>query len=203
MTAKNCISTVLILPILLSFTGCASHQPAGATNNTPVQNPPDTISIQPHLEAHKIEAGDLLEISVYENPDLTTEVRIPNDGYIPFPLLGNIPVTGMTVLELDSMITRDLEERYIYNPLVTVVVKEYKHRNIYVTGEVKKPGGYPYETGLTVRKAISLAGGFTEKAAKGKITVTRIINGYERSFPIELDDEIQEEDIITIPRSFF
>ncbi|KPL05863.1 hypothetical protein AMJ86_10565 [bacterium SM23_57] len=168
-----------------------------------MHNPPDSTSFPSQPEAHKIEAGDLLEISVYENPDLTTEVRVPDDGYIPFPLLGNIPVTAMTVLELDSMITNDLEERYIYNPLVTVIVKEYKHRNIYVTGEVKKPGGYPFEIGLTVRKAISLAGGFTEKAAKSKITVTRIINGYEMSFPVELDDEIQEEDIITIPRSFF
>lgn len=188
---------------MLGITGCAALQPANTSHNATIQNPPDSISIPHQPEAHKIETGDLLEISVYENSDLTTEVRVPDDGYIPFPLLGNIPVTGMTVLQLDSMITHDLEERYIYNPLVTVVVKEYKHRNIYVTGEVKKPGGYPFEIGLTVRKAISLAGGFTEKAAKSKITVTRIINGYERSFPIELDDEIQEEDIITIPRSFF
>ena len=195
--------TIIILfsSLAFFFIQSCSHTQSTLSPSTTLNSaiPIDTI----HVASHHIETGDLLEITVYENPDLTTEVRIPEDGHIPFPLLGNIDVEGMSVLELDSVITTDLEARYIHNPLVTVVIKEYRQRNIYVTGEVKKPGGYPFEYGLTVRKAISLAGGFTEKAAKGKITVTRVVNHREISYSVDLDDEIREEDIITVARSFF
>jgi protein involved in polysaccharide export with SLBB domain len=144
-----------------------------------------------------------VDIAVYENPDLRTNIRVPEDGYIPFPLLGNLKITGMTVLQLDSMLTCDLGNRFIRDPLVTVVIEEYRQRNVYITGEVKKPGVYPYEIGLTVRKAISLAGGFTDKASRGKITVTRVLEGEEMSIPVDLDDEIQVEDIVNVSRSFF
>jgi protein involved in polysaccharide export with SLBB domain len=193
-----CLATVLLIA-----GGCAVH-PLAKSNPAAINSQPlDSVRSEPVSHSHQIESGDLLEITVYENDDLHSEVRVPEDGHIPFPLLGNLQVIGMTVLQLDSLITHDLGEKYIYDPLVTVVIKEYRQRNIYVTGEVKKPGGYPFEPGLTVRKAISLAGGFTDKASRGKITITRIVNGEEVTIPSSLDDQIREEDIITIPRSFF
>ena len=194
---------ICLLAVFLIGGGCATHPSAQSNSAIIGVQSPDSIQSAPSSRSHRIESGDLLEISVYENDDLHTEVRVPEDGHIPFPLLGNLQVIGMAVLQLDSLITYDLGEKYIYDPLVTVVIKEYRQRNIYVTGEVKKPGGYAFEPGLTVRKAISLAGGFTDKASRGKITVTRIINGEEVTISSSLDDQIQEEDIITIPRSFF
>jgi protein involved in polysaccharide export with SLBB domain len=203
MLCTRKISCLYYAPLILIVIGCAAlRSPSHRSTSSNVNNQ-DSTSGQSRPLTHLIESGDMLEISVYENPDLLTQVRVPEDGYIPFPLLGNLKIAGMTVLQLDSIITNELEERYIYNPLVTVVIKEYKQRNVYVTGEVKKPGGYPFETGLTVRKAISLAGGFTDKAAKTKIAVTRVIDNREVSLPVNLDDQIQEEDIITVPRSFF
>jgi protein involved in polysaccharide export with SLBB domain len=194
---------IFLVVVVWIASGCATHPSTQSELPTITALPSDSSQILGAAHSHQIETGDLLEISVYENDDLQTEVRVPDDGHIPFPLLGNLMVSGMTVLELDSLITQDLGEKYIYDPLVTVVIKEYRQRTIYVTGEVKKPGGYPFDPGLTVRKAISLAGGFTDKASRGKITITRIVNGREFTISSELDDPILEEDIITVPRSFF
>jgi protein involved in polysaccharide export with SLBB domain len=196
---------IFSLTIGLVVGGCASHNqlPSEIKEEGLMNRPPESDSLKVESIAHRIESGDFLEINVYENPDLSAKIRVPEDGFIPFPLLGNLKVTGMTAIELDSMITQDLGEKYILNPQVTVVISEYRQRNIYVTGEVRKPGGYPYEIGLTVRKAISLAGGFTEKAMKSKITLTRIVDGKEVTLPVEIDDVVQVEDIITVGRSFF
>ena len=202
----------MILRLLISLLvigmvgGCASHssrQSLNESDNLIVQEPSFIDSAQVQSIAHRIEPGDFLEITVYENPDLSAKIRVPEDGFLPFPLLGNIKVTDMIALELDSMITQDLGERYVLNPQVTVVITEYRQRSIYVTGEVRKPGGYAYEIGLTVRKAVSLAGGFTEKAMKSKISLTRIVDGKEITIPVDIDDIVQVEDIITVGRSFF
>jgi protein involved in polysaccharide export with SLBB domain len=74
---------------------------------------------------------------------------------------------------------------------------------VYINGEVKKAGDYPYEKGLTIHKAITMAGGFTDKAAKGRTRVLRIINGKEKTIDVELDSVILPEDIVVVPRSFF
>jgi protein involved in polysaccharide export with SLBB domain len=74
---------------------------------------------------------------------------------------------------------------------------------VYVNGEVKKAGDYPYEKGLTIHKAITMAGGFTDKAAKGRTRVLRTINGTEKTIDVALDSVILPEDIVVVPRSFF
>jgi polysaccharide export outer membrane protein len=74
---------------------------------------------------------------------------------------------------------------------------------VYVNGEVKKAGDYPYEKGLTIHKAITMAGGFTDKAAKGRTRVLRIIEGKEKTIDVGLDSLILPEDIVVVPRSFF
>ena len=76
-------------------------------------------------------------------------------------------------------------------------------RKFYVNGEVKRPGDYVYEKGLTVHKAITIAGGFTDKAAKRRTRVLRNINGKEKTIDVELDSVIMPEDIVVVPRSFF
>ena len=69
--------------------------------------------------------------------------------------------------------------------------------------EVKQPKDYPYEKGMTVHKAITMAGGFTDKAAEGRIKILRVINGHERTVPVKLDTLVQPDDIVVVPQSFF
>lgn len=99
------------------------------------------------------------------------------------------------------MIRQGLEGDYLINPKVRVNVTTFRH--IYVNGEVKKPGGYNYQPGLTVEKAIALAGGFTDRAAKGKIQVTSSQSNRKTTKTASLDATVKPGDIIVIDQSFF
>ena len=161
---------------------------------------------------YKIGIGDLLEIQVYEEPDLTKEVRVLTDGTISFPLLGSIKAAGLGVAGLEKEITTRLAEKYLVNPQVTVFVKEFS--SIFVFGEVKKPGSFPLYGKMTVFEAITLSGGFTEVANPSKVRVVRQENGKEVTYEVNIealtqkgdstqDLELQANDRIIVPRSFF
>ena len=91
--------------------------------------------------------------------------------------------------------------RYLLNPQVTVSIDEY--RNFYVNGMVEKPGGYPYSPGLTVRKAISIAGGFKERAARDKINVIHDDDPKQTPQKVDLNTALLPGDIVTVEESFF
>lgn len=154
------------------------------------------------LSAYKLGAGDLITIRVLGEDDLKREkVRLSDAGTISFPILGEIRVKGMTVGALEDHITKGLKGRYLLDPKVTVSLDEY--RNFYVNGYVEKPGGYPYTPGLTVRKAVSIAGGFKERASREKIFVIR--DGDAKQVPTKVDQNapIYPGDILTVEESFF
>jgi polysaccharide export outer membrane protein len=95
----------------------------------------------------------------------------------------------------------DLDLDVPVEPDDIIVVPELK--KVYVDGEVKRAGDYPYERGLTVHKAITMAGGFTDKAAVGNTKILRNLNGLEQTIPATLDGVVFPEDILVVPRSFF
>ena len=109
-----------------------------------------------------LDAGDQIRILVYDEPDLTVERFITDDGKINFPLVGSIYVTGKTTRQVQKLIHDGLKGDYLLNPSVQVVIITY--RPFYIHGEVNKPGAYPYQPGLTVNQAVALSGGFTERA---------------------------------------
>ncbi|HET8704841.1 MAG TPA: SLBB domain-containing protein, partial [Pseudomonadales bacterium] len=98
-------------------------------------------------------------------------------------------------------ITTRLKDGYLVNPSVSVAVISY--RQFFINGEVKQAGGYAYQPGLTLRKAIALAGGVTERASSSKITVIHENDGERKPKPISLDDVLRPGDIITVYQSFF
>ena len=118
-----------------------------------------------------------------------------------FPVLGEIKVRGMTVGALEEYITKGLKGRYLLNPQVNVSIEEY--RNFYVNGMVEKPGGYPFSPGLTVRKAITLAGGFRERASREKINIIRDDDPKQVARKADMNTAVLPGDIITIEESFF
>jgi protein involved in polysaccharide export with SLBB domain len=149
-------------------------------------------------------SGDLISIQVFGEEDLTMEVKLSNKATISYPFLGDIAVLNNTISQLESTITNGLKGDYLIESRVNVSVKEY--RPFFITGEVEAPGGYPYQPGLTLRKAISLAGGLTERASKSKMYVTKkgldgtLIESRQR---IELRYAVSPDDVITIEQSFF
>ena len=235
--------------------------------------------------------GDILKISVYDNPDLTTTARVSGEGIILFPLIGAVKVGGLTTTKVGDRIAALLNEGYVVKPQVTVFVEEFRSKKavlmgqvekpglyvlpgqttfiellskaggltkdacdkaiikrksnspgkveekividlkkliengemsldvlildgdsifvakaglVYVTGEVQKPSAYKFEENMTVVKAITMAGGFTEKAATGRIRIIRKVDGNEKVFRgVEVSDPVMPDDVIVVPESFF
>jgi polysaccharide biosynthesis/export protein VpsN len=154
------------------------------------------------LSSYKLGAGDLITIRVLGEDDLKRErIRLSDAATVSFPVLGEIRVKGMTVGALEEYITKGLKGRYLLDPQVTVAIEEY--RNFFVNGEVEKPGGYPFSPGLTVRKAISIAGGFKERASREKIHIIRDDDSTQTPRRVDLNTQLMPGDILTIESSFF
>jgi protein involved in polysaccharide export with SLBB domain len=154
------------------------------------------------LSSYRLGSGDTISIRVLGEDDLKREkIRLSDAGTISFPVLGEIKVKGLTVGALEEQITRGLKGRYLLNPQVTVSIDEY--RNFFVNGLVEKPGGYPFAPGMTVRKAISVAGGFKERASREKINIIRDDDPKQTPRRVDLNAAVHPGDILTIEESFF
>lgn len=162
---------------------------------------PGALKASALSSSYRLGSGDLIAIQVFDEPELSIETRISDSGSISYPFLGELSVGGMTAVGLEEVVTQRLKGPYLVDPEVTVSILEY--RPFFVNGEVEKPGGFPFSPGLTVRKAISLAGGFKERANKSRINVVRESDPAKAPRSIELDDRVMPGDIITADRSFF
>jgi protein involved in polysaccharide export with SLBB domain len=129
--------------------------------------------------SYRLTANDVLKIKVYQEEDLTTDLRIGKDGTATFPLLGAISLGGKSIEEATGMVRELLAKDYLVNPQVTITVTEYAKRRFTVLGQVGKPGIYefPNEEGVTLLQAIGMAGGFTRLAKTSTVTVTRTSGG--------------------------
>jgi polysaccharide biosynthesis/export protein VpsN len=185
--ATECMSMPLrlVLSLLLLVVAALAHS----------QDPPS-------LSSYKLGSGDVITIRVLGEDDLKREkVKLSDAVTISFPILGEIKAGGMTIGALEEFITKGLKGRYLVDPQVTVSIDDY--RNFFVNGEVEKPGGYPYSPGLTVRKAISIAGGFKERAAREKMTIIRDDDRSQTPRRVDLNAPVLPGDILTIEQSFF
>jgi len=115
---------------------------------------------------------DILEITVWKNADLSKQVQVRPDGRISLPLLGDISAVAKTPVQLTEEISAGLRA-YMENPTISLLVKEVNSYQIYVLGEVNKPGKYPLKSKTTLLQGITVAGGFTAMAARNKIVVFR------------------------------
>jgi polysaccharide biosynthesis/export protein len=147
--------------IAIPMSAAKIHQPANPLTTTMTAAP---INLAP---------GDLLEIGVFDSPELTTHTRVTSGGQISFPLLGNLRVGGLTPQETQNLIRAQLMKGdFVKNPQVAVFVAEYADQAVYVLGEVSKPGAYPLVGDHRLFEFISAAGGFSPRAGK-TITITR------------------------------
>jgi protein involved in polysaccharide export with SLBB domain len=154
------------------------------------------------LSNYRLGAGDVITIQVLGEDDLKREkIRLSDAATISYPILGEIRLLGKTVAELEVLIRDGLKGRYLLNPQVTVTINEY--RNFFINGQVGNSGGFAYIPGLTVRKAVSLAGGFKERASKDKIFVIREDDPTQTPKRVDLNATVNPGDIITVEESFF
>ncbi|WP_206434432.1 polysaccharide biosynthesis/export family protein [Iodobacter ciconiae] len=154
------------------------------------------------LSNYKLGAGDIVTIRVFGEDELSRErVKLTDAGTLQYPVLGEIVIKDMTTGDLQRLITTGLKGRYLVNPHVAVFIEEY--RPYYINGMITSAGGYPFQPGLTVLKAIALAGGFKERASKEKIFVIRADDPSQAQQKVDLNTLIYPGDIITVQDSFF
>jgi len=166
----------------------------------------------PYVAASTLGPGDVFEVKVYDEKDLSGPYRVSSAGTISFPLIGKLQVEGMTSIAAAELIQAELGKKYIRNPQVSILIKEYNSKKVSVFGQVNKPGTFQYEDRMSVIKAVSMAGGFTKTAAKDDTYVTRLIEGDEQKFRVPVESIAKAEaknfmlepgDIIYVPESIW
>jgi len=150
---------------------------------------------------YSLGAGDQIQIAVYGEPDLTIQVKIDKSGMISFPFLSDISVLGLSNKALEKKIADGLRGDYLIDPQVSVSIISY--RPFFIHGQVKRPGGYPFQEDLTLDKAIAIAGGLAARASKSDWKITRVVDGVKRTFTANVASSILPDDIIEIEQSFF
>ena len=131
--------------------------------------------------------GDVLDISVWKEPELSRLVKVRVDGRISMPLVDDVLAAGKTPLELKEIVTRRLEE-FIEAPEVTVIIHQQVSKSYYVLGEVRQQGEFPLEKDVNVLQAIAKSNGFTEWASKRNILLLRNSGNNQQSFSIDYRD---------------
>lgn len=153
------------------------------------------------LQHYRLGADDVISITVFDEPDLSLkEARVSSTGTIAMPLIGQVAVKGLSIAEAERVVYELYLGDYLKKPDITITIVEY--RQFYVNGEVEKPGGYSYREGMTVQRAITLAGGFTERASRSKIILVRE-NSNGMPIDVKLTTPVQPGDVITVEESFF
>ncbi|MBJ3785458.1 polysaccharide biosynthesis/export family protein [Devosia sediminis] len=175
------------LPLLavlasLALTGCATTRPA--TYPVETKGP------------YQLDTGDVLRVTVYGDAELSKTYKVDDNGAVSFPLVGSVPVRGVTTADAAHRLAAALANGYMRNPDVAVEIDQY--RPFYIQGEIKTAGQFPYVYGMTVRAAISTAGGYSETADRGRAIVYRRHGNEMVKGAVDLDFPIAPGDTIVV-----
>jgi polysaccharide export outer membrane protein len=137
-----------------------------------------------------VKPGDILEISVWKEPDLQRQVLVRPDGAFSFPLVGQVDARGKTVLELNKIVSERLS-KFIADAVVTISVQQINGNKIYVLGQVNKPGEFIVNPSVNVMQALSMAGGMTPFASSNDIIVLRGQGSAQKAIPFRYADVVR------------
>lgn len=186
---RHRLSIAIMLAAVAAVSSCSSYQPAPRAFHE--------ATIQPY----RVDSGDRLRITVFDQRDLSNTYSIDQAGYVAFPLIGQVAARGRTIQELEGQIAGQLQKGYLRNPDVSIEVDRY--RSIFVMGEVGQPGQYTYVPGMTIQNAIALAGGYSPRALQANADVTRKINGKILTGRVLISNPVLAGDTIYIRERLF
>jgi polysaccharide export outer membrane protein len=178
-----------------------------STRSVPVEMPP----VAPVADT-SLGVGDSFEVRVFGEPDLSGLYKVGSEGNINFPLIGVVHVEGLDAQGASKLIADKLRQGILRDPQVTVLVKEQTSKKIYVLGQVGHPGTFTYTPSMSVVEAITVAGGFTQLAARNDTTVTRNEQGRKTIVKAPVADIgegkapnlfLRPGDIISVPERIF
>lgn len=191
---------------------CASMHAQQAAPTSPAT---DSATRPPHGSDYQIREGDMVQVSVFNEPELAASGRVRRDGTIQCPLIGSIKVQGLSQLSAARVIEEAYRRDYLVNPEVNLFVSQFTVQRVTVLGQIQRPGSHelPAEKELTILQVIGLAGGPTRIANLKKVLVKRVKDGREEIIKVDVNKMasgessmlffVQEDDVITVPESFF
>lgn len=190
--------------LALIVVGCVHKmRPSGGG---PVVVPPPVVVAETAVPAvadtpYRLGSGDKLRVVVFGQEGLTNTYSVDANGAITMPLIGSVPASGKTTAELSQAIAARLRKGFIREPFVAVEIETY--RPFFILGEVTSPGQYSYVANMTVETAVAIAGGFTPRAYKGTVNLTRGIDGVLTRGKVPLVFPVQPGDTIRVSERWF
>lgn len=182
------ISTAIVLLACMTALSACMQLPARKAAARSAAPPPaeaKPAEAQPAPE-YPIGPGDIVKITVYNNPDLTTEAEISQNGSISFPLVGEVKVGGLSRAEAEKAISASLGQGgFVPNAHVNMLVLQYRSQQVSVIGEVNKPGKYPINQMVTVTDLIAMAGGITQKGGNTVTIIKKDGNGRTAQYEVD------------------
>jgi polysaccharide export outer membrane protein len=153
------------------------------------------------VSTYRLGPNDKVKVTVYNEPTLSGEFAVNADGGLAIPLVGNIPVSGKSPIELQAALERALADGYVREPKVSIEVLTF--RPFYIYGEVNTPGQYPYSPGLTVLNAVALAKGFTYRANQKRIFLKRAAESTTTEVKVSPDTMVLPGDTVRVSERYF
>ena len=183
---------LILVGLLLLLAACATTMPGTA--------PPQVDPAAQAVSVYRIGVDDILQVSVWHNPDLDAKVPVRPDGMISVPLIGDVMAGGKTPEEVSAEIADKLKT-YVRDPQVAVILTELRSHEylsrVRVTGAVRQPVSVPYRQGMTVLDAVLAAGGTTDFAAGDRTELYRKEGEATHAYPVRLDRILQKGDLST------
>jgi polysaccharide export outer membrane protein len=155
----------------------------------------------PHDAAYHLDAGDRLRVVVYGQEGLTNTYAIDAGGSITLPLIGAVPARGRTTAGLAAEISARLRRGFIREPSVAVEIESY--RPFFILGEVAAPGQYPYVPNMTVESAVAIAGGFSPRAQRDRVTLTHTDASGPARFVVPSGTPLSPGDTVLVGERWF
>jgi polysaccharide export outer membrane protein len=174
--------------------------------------PPNPLPLTPEAAAYsgapanpygtyRLDSGDRLRIIVFGQDNLSRVYSVDTSGSVSLPLIGTVRARGLSTVQLSIDIEAELRRKYIKDPKVSVEVEAY--RPFFILGEVRRPGQYPYVNAMTVEGAVAIAEGYTERAKKRMVRLTRKFGGINSTVMVPTDYPVQPGDTIYVLERFF
>jgi polysaccharide export outer membrane protein len=214
---KN-LTLIIMAGCLSALVGCATQTPQAPVSVQKQNLQQDVLQGLEQVrssQTYKLQPGDLVEIQVFREDNMDRTLRISGNGSITFPLVGAVPIANCSLEEAENRLVERLT-KYLKNPQVSMLVKEYGNKTVYVLGQVQKPAAIqiPPEKSLTVLEAITSVGGFTEIANTSKVRVLRMKDGKQITIDVDvtqitkqgnklLDISLMPGDVVFVPQSMF
>jgi len=195
------LSLIIFVAVTALVAACGSDaQPISpATGPSAVGN--DIILASDTREAYQLGGGDQLRVIVFGEDDLSGEFQIDGDGFVSLPLIGEVQAGGLTLREFETEVEAALADGYLRAPRVSAEVLNY--RPFYIIGEVQEGGEYPYTQGMSILNAVAVAGGYTYRADRSRVFITRAGTDGEVAYRADQNVRVLPGDIIRVPERFF